>query len=329
MNNHNPLATFRLTALWALSESGLGGLMHAVKIPFTGFFLGGFAIVIVTLIGQLNRNQFQSIMQATFLVLLVKAAASPHSPPMAYIAVVFQGLAGAIVFTVIRYRHLAAMVFGGIALLESALQKFLVATLIFGKSIWDALDSFIASILKDLSFIAEFSFSFWLIATYTALYLCWGLWLGWWSAGLFERLQLQKEEVLQRFRNLPAIVHSKNDNVPSKRKSKLLVTALVLAFIVSVFVAANDQHKALYAIIRTLAALALLFWVVTPLVQWAVQYWVKRKKESSQMVALLEQLPELKSYVKPALQLAQQQQKGIRVYPVFVQNLLLLALYAK
>lgn len=88
MSKENQLAISRLTALWALSESGLGGMMHAVKIPFTGFFLGGFAIVIITLIAHFSKTPFKSILQATLLVILVKAAASPHSPPMAYLSLI-------------------------------------------------------------------------------------------------------------------------------------------------------------------------------------------------------------------------------------------------
>ncbi|MFN9519473.1 MAG: hypothetical protein ACK574_07030, partial [Bacteroidota bacterium] len=71
MENTNRHYINRLTALWAFSESGLGGMMHALKIPFTGFFLGGFAIVILTLIAHHSRNRFSDIMQSTLLVILV------------------------------------------------------------------------------------------------------------------------------------------------------------------------------------------------------------------------------------------------------------------
>ena len=148
-NNHTSLLT-RLTALWALSESGLGGFMHALKIPFTGFFLGGFAIVIITLIAHHTHHKSKSILQATLLVILVKALVSPHSPPMAYIAVAFQGLSGLALFALIPNTRLAAALFGLIALMESAVQKFLVMTLIFGKSLWEALDLFVKAILKDI-----------------------------------------------------------------------------------------------------------------------------------------------------------------------------------
>src|SRR4051812_9858770 len=92
-------AVSRLTALWALSESGLGGIMHAMKIPLTGFFVGGFAVIIIALIAHFSDKSLRAILQSTLLVILVKAAVSPQSPFMAYIAVAFQGVAGALIFS--------------------------------------------------------------------------------------------------------------------------------------------------------------------------------------------------------------------------------------
>src|SRR4051812_36078262 len=128
----NTSSVQRLTALWALSESGLGGIMHAMKIPFTGFFLGGFAVVMISLVAHYTKNNMRQVLQATLLVMLVKVAVSPHSPWPAYIAVGFQGLAGALIYRMIPLYALAAPVFGFLALVESALQKFLLTTIIFG-----------------------------------------------------------------------------------------------------------------------------------------------------------------------------------------------------
>jgi hypothetical protein len=115
----------RLTALWALSESGLGGAMHAFKIPFTGFFLGGFAILIVCLIAYHSTNKWKAIIQATLLVILIKATASPQSPPMAYVAVAFQGLVGALFFSIMPFFRLAAIIFGMLASFEYCHSKVL------------------------------------------------------------------------------------------------------------------------------------------------------------------------------------------------------------
>ena len=55
--------------------------MHAFKLPFTGLFVGGFAVLCVGLLAYVERPAASTILRATALVLLVKAVVSPHSPP--------------------------------------------------------------------------------------------------------------------------------------------------------------------------------------------------------------------------------------------------------
>ncbi len=329
MNQQPSPIIMRLTALWALSESGLGGLMHAFKIPFTGFFLGGFAIVIITLIAHHSTRKWKSIMQATLLVVLIKAAASPHSPPMAYIAVAFQGIAGAVFYSTVPFFRLAGILFGMIALFESAIQKFLVMTLIFGKSVWEALDSFFLGILKDLSFSSDFSFSFWLIATYTLGYTLWGILLGWWATALPARISNQSEQILANYKNLvPETVSAQQTN-RKKRNRKMMATLFMLLFIATTFLLQGSGGKAFYAIARTVAALLLLFYFINPLVKWLMQKWLSKEeaKNKNQVSTLMDTIPELKNHVQPAMQLARQQHSGLPVYRAFVLNLIVFSLY--
>ena len=51
----------RLTALWALSEAGLGGILHALQSPFTGLFVGGFAIILISLIAYFADDKWETI----------------------------------------------------------------------------------------------------------------------------------------------------------------------------------------------------------------------------------------------------------------------------
>ena len=320
----------RLTALWALSESGLGGMMHALKIPFTGFFLGGFAIVVITLIAHFSQNRWKDILQATLLVVLIKAAASPHSPPPAYIAVGFQGLMGAVVYSTLPVFRLAAVLFGMLALFESAIQKFLVMTLIFGKSLWEALDLFFQGIAKDLSLSSDFSFSFWLIAVYTGIYTLWGMVLGWWAGKLPQQLEVQQMEILQQYEALTISVEEEQlEKKKNKRFKKLFGAFFILLFVVGVFLIQGAGSKATYAILRTLAALLLLFYLINPLIKWLLQKWAGKKQgnEKAKMQTLLDMLPELRNLIAPAMQLAKQEHKGLAVYRAFVVNLIVLALY--
>lgn len=324
--------TARLTALWALSESGLGGMMHALKIPFSGLFLGGFAIVMVTLIAQqYSKGRFKAVMQATLLVILVKAMASPHSPPMAYIAVGFQGLAGACIYS-LGFNRITCIVFGGIALFESAIQKFLTATLIFGKSIWEALDGFFNSIAKDLGLSGDFPFSFLLIGVYTAIYVIWGKIIGSWSFSLQKRMETEAPVIIEKslriaFQNSESIQFKQKN----KRRLKLLSIFFVLVFIASVVLVQDGVSNALYAIFRTLAALLLLFFIIGPMVKYLFRKWIanQQMQKQQQIQHIVDAFPEIKSHINPAMQMASQEHTGLMKYKAFVFNLIVLTLYQK
>lgn len=329
MSNQQQKNVMHLTALWALSESGLGGLMHAFKIPFTGFFLGGLAIVIITLLAGITTQKTKTILQATLLVVLVKAAASPHSPPMAYIAVGFQGLIGALIYGLSPSLKFAAPWFGALALFESAVQKFLVMTLIFGKSVWEALDLFVNGILKDFHINTDFSFSYWVMGTYTAVYILWGFLVGWWASDLWKRLHASKTQIIEQYQALPLVSTLEIKNNKKKRLSKIWSAFFVLIFISSVFLFNNLGGKAGYAVLRTIAALLLIWFVLNPLVQWMLQRWISKKQASKQhqVTSILGLIPELKNLVQPAFQLAKQQHQGAFIYKAFVFNLLVLTLF--
>jgi len=318
----------RLTALWALSESGLGGAMHAFKIPFTGFFLGGFAILLVCLIAYHSTHKWKAIMQATILVMLIKATASPQSPPMAYVAVAFQGLTGAIFFSIIPFFRMAAVLFGMLALFESATQNFLLTTLIFGTSIWEAMDLFFQDILKTLCLSIDISFSFWLILIYTLVYTIWGMLLGWWGASLPAKLERESTGIIEKYKHLETGADIET-NPRKKRKHKLWSLLFILLFICITFILQGSGSRAIYAISRTISALLILLFVVSPLIKWLMKKWlVKAKNKKQQAISqLMDIIPELRSYVKPAMQLAKESHNGLLVYKAFVINMIVISLY--
>ena len=89
----------RLTALWAFAESGLGGLMHALQIPFTGLVVGGMAVMIISLIAEISEHDHKQVLKSALVVLIVKAMVSPYTPFPAYIAVSFQAMLGYALFS--------------------------------------------------------------------------------------------------------------------------------------------------------------------------------------------------------------------------------------
>lgn len=136
-----------LTALWALSEAGMGGLVHAIKIPLTGIVLGASAVILISTLAFFAERKAAAILRATVVVLLVKAAASPHTPIPAYFAVAFQGLAGALLFEYLPWHAGAAVLLGLLAFWQGAAQKLLVVTLLYGRGLWESLDTLGRSLL--------------------------------------------------------------------------------------------------------------------------------------------------------------------------------------
>lgn len=329
MQTNNTAFITRLTALWALSESGLGGLMFAFKIPLTGIFLGGFAVIIITLIAKYSSSKWQSILQATLLVMLVKAAASPHSPLPAYLAVGFQGLAGACIYAALKVNGFSTLLFAILAMLESALQKIIVMTLIYGKNIWVAIDGFFEMIVKDFGIGKNVSFSIWIISAYLLLYVSWGIVLGWWGFRIARNIDQKAIGVLDEYRQYQP---TENIAVPKRRGGRYMkwfFIIVTLSFTTMVFLIQGMGGAALYTVLRTIAAIVLLFFVINPLVKLFMTRWLNRKQQQQQkgMDEILRLLPELRLYVQPAMQLSKQKNKGLAVYGGFVINLLILSLF--
>lgn len=139
---------YRITALWAISESILGGLLHGLKIPITGILVGGLAVIYLSMLARMISPK--AIIKATILVMIIKGILAPHSPFGAYFAVGFQGLMGYLLFSSMPSSRFAALLLGLVNLLESALQKLIVTTLIFGMDVWVALEEFIVYVMRQM-----------------------------------------------------------------------------------------------------------------------------------------------------------------------------------
>jgi hypothetical protein len=330
-NEPNHLAITRLTALWALTESAVGGWMHALHLPLTGIFVGGAAVVMIALIARYSHFSYREVLQATLLVMLVKFAASPQSPPQAYVAVGFQGLAGAVLYKLVPNFTIASVLFGVIAMLESALQKLIFMTLIYGRSLWEALDAFFGNIVKSFSLPADIPFSYWLIAGYTWLYAVWGLVLGIWISRLPGRIKARAKAIGRHFRELQLAEESAIQSTTGRRKGRLLPMLLMLGFIAGVFLLSGRAGlgKAEYVIVRTLAALVLLFGIINPLVKLLLKRWLSKStsKHKESLEEILDLLPELRKQVRPAFRMASTNHTGFRRYSAFLFILIVITLY--
>jgi hypothetical protein len=322
-------AVFRITALWAFSECALGGIMHALKIPFTGIFVGGFAVLCIGLLAHLSGRNMAAVLRATLLVILVKAIVSPHSPPTAYLAVGFQGVTGALILCNLRPFALAAYLFGFLAITESALQKILVLWLFFGKSLFEAFDLFVGGVLEDFKIQSQVSWSMIAVGCYVGLYALWGLVLGFW----INKLPGQLERRASDYANLTLPASEALVSEKKKSATKWLFPLIVLVFIVLTFLLAGGKasgaQRALYAVMRTAAVLAAWFFLVQPLVTWLFQRWAKQKSEAEKgnLQQIMEFMPGLRAKSGPLYRLVSERYKGWRRFPEFVVALFVVAIY--
>ena len=264
-------AVERLTALWALNEAGLGGLIHALRVPFTGIVVGSPAVVLIALIAFFAERKARAILKATVVVLLVKAAASPHTPLPAYVAVSFQGLAGALLFGLLPSIRLGALLLGLLALWQGAVQKLVVMSLLYGRSLWDSVDAVGHWILEKMgSGPGELSPTGWFLIVDLGYYSLAGLATGW-LAGAIPR---EIAAALKNPRPAPAPLGDAPPlPLPPPRKrwwrrtpfKTGLVLLLLLAVLVWVHPGQEGWLRGLRAFARAGVVLALWMWIVRPL----------------------------------------------------------------
>jgi len=319
------LLNAKLIAIWGVSESGLGGLLHAAKIPFSGILLGSFAIIIITYLAKSNEDRFRSIIKATMLVVLIKAIVSPHSPPMAYVAVLFQGLLGASLYGMFGVNKLTATSLGALALLESAFQKILTLTIIFGMNLWESIQRFFDGIQAKLQadWITELPWLF--LVLYGVLYFIVGIFAGNFALRLPEKVH----------NNAMAIqdldLESTSGKIPMKKRKRkrFWLIASLLLFSSFVFLFSGMHKQALSIILRTLAAIIFFLFLFNPIFKFFVQKWANKEKRKKQKTlnVIMNLMPDIKNNIGLAQQLSSNESNMLRRSKSFIIHWLSLSLY--
>ena len=271
----------KLTALWALNESGLGGFLHVFNTPFTGLIVGGISILLISLIAFYAENKWQAILKALLIVLIIKMAVSPYSPFGAYVAVSFQALFGALLLSNFSWKGATLMVLGMVTFLESAIQKIFILTIVYGTELWEAINIYGAWVQNKLNFISETSTTSVLVTIYLLVYGICGI-----LAGLFIKsmINIIANKTESDFYIEPDNLDS--DATPSKVsfKAKVIwVWLITVAVIVLAFAFFGGDlfgwKKGVYIMLRSFLILMLWYLVIGPFLLKLVQKYL-RKKES-------------------------------------------------
>lgn len=280
-------AVWGLASVWGVAEAGLGGIMHGLKLPFTGLTVGGVAAAVLIALSAHERGLYHPqqtgtrstllLLKVTGTVLLIKALASPHSPVTAYVAVAFQGLIATVLFRIIPSFRLAALAFSVLAMAESAAQKFLMLLLVYGHAFVDALDAltgYASGQIQALGWDVALDGTF-LLALFIGVYVAWGAILGWTVGGWPSRAQFISTQIEEDWKRFGASMPIRPPQKKRFQKHLLLVSMLII-----LAVAGATASELGWLIARTIAITALLFGVLGPLTRKLLTNYASPEKTS-------------------------------------------------
>jgi hypothetical protein len=303
----------KITAAWAFSESAFGGILHVLKIPFTGLFIGSAAVFFICLIAQLSKNKSE-ILRATLLVILVKAITSPFTPLNSYLAVILQGLLGYLLFKYLPNQKIAAIILGILALFLASMQKILVMTILFGTTIWESIDSVVRisfSFITNKEFVSSFSISLALIAGYTLLHLIAGIYVSVKSMRLDKWIH-KKNEILSDYidkQNNNFFFDKPQDGKGKKwweRKSGIVIlTFFVIMMIMSYIfpqLGSSTSLNILFMLIRSIIITIIWFFIISPLLLRLFERYInsKRSRYTEQVSSITNLFPGFKIMISYA-----------------------------
>lgn len=313
----------KLTALWALNESGLGGFLHVFSTPFTGLIVGGIAILLISLIAYYAENKWKTILKALIIVLIIKMAVSPYSPFGAYVAVSFQGVLGALLFSKFSWKGATIIILGLVTFLESALQKLIILTVVYGAEFWQAVNIYGAWVQEKLNFISETSVSSVLIFIYLSVYCICGI-----LAGLFIKSIIQ---IISQKKQTEFYLSLETNQLKERKrkgwfKNKMIWIWLgTVAIIFGAFTFFDDNlfgwQKALYVLLRSFLILMLWYSVVGPFLLRMVRKYLNKKK--SQYKEDISDAMDLFPYFRQIISYTWKETKhlkGYKRFKVFIAN---------
>ena len=314
---HTGKAFQKITALWALNEAALGGILHAFDIPFTGLIVGGVASVLIALLA-LFLDKRGSITKATVIVIVIKAVVSPYTPLAAFVAVFIQGLVGELLFSSKRFFVLSAITLAVFASMYSALQKLFLITVLFGTTLWNSIDLFFNYVLKQLSFLGpDIHFSYYLIAFYLILHLVFGT--------LFGLIAARIPKIINSLNDSSLLIPRENikniriESPSSSRKKKnfwfqkltgiAVFVFLLAALFISYFYDVQESGNGvliLLTIFRAIGITLLWFFFVGPI---ALKYFQKiiklnQNKYTDEIKSILQSFPYYKDITQKCYALA-------------------------
>lgn len=292
---------YRLITLWVICEAFAGGIMHGIKIPFSGLVISSLAMICIILIAY-HVPEKNAILKATIIVAIFKLMLSPHSPGPAYIAVFFQGLLGNFLFGNKKYFTASAIILGILGAVESAIQRLLVLVIVYGNAFWKAFNVYINKLTGEKSIT---NYTLFIAIGYIFIHAIVGLLVGIYASRMAKRSlhwKVQHPEFL--------IKHTEEhqNNFPKKKKKIkaakwifVICWALLLsAYVHSWIVPGNaiiPKNEIMAMLLRSVLIITTWLFFLSPLLSLLIKKSIENKKvKHHEAIAVITKLlPESKS----------------------------------
>ena len=315
-----------LILLWAFAESGIGGILHALKLPFTGIFVGGIAIICIALMSYFTNNRL-TILKALGVVLLVKFTVSPHSPWQAYVAVVFQAYLGYFLFKTNDHFKIKCFLLSVICMLESAIQRVLIMVLVYGTDFMKAIDKAALALAQSLGLNDLPSLVFSVFGLYIIVHIVVGVALGWWLPSIPERLW-QLEIKVPDGPTLPP------HEVRKKGIKTILWGFIILAailFVIKILVPDMPATDILFIFIRSVLVSIGLIFIVGPWIKTLILKYSADKTGQNQILfkEIVNDIPDFTSRAIQLVYFVNTEYRGLKKLKIYILSLLQLSLRYK
>lgn len=234
---------------------------------------------------------------------------SPQAPPPAYMAVFFQGLVGELLFWNRKYFRLFCVLLALLAMVESAFQRVLTITILYGNDFWTAVNSF----MKKLTGSEQLTdYSFFIILWYVLIHIIAGVLVGVWAGFLPQRIQLMSP--LQKKYNVETTTSAINIPKTKRKKTFRLIFFMIWIFLLAVYIQSFFKigtellppGMVLRILVRSVIIVLTWYFLIGPAVKQLLHKWLQRKKQQSaeQVQQVLNLLPSTQGLMVRSWQLA-------------------------
>ncbi|MFA3782676.1 hypothetical protein ABRY23_06365 [Melioribacteraceae bacterium 4301-Me] len=334
-------AVQKVTAIWGFTESVFGGILHILKIPFTGLIIGSFAVLFIFLIAHYSKKPIM-ILRSTMTVILIKAVVSPYAPLTAYFAVSLQGLLGFLFFSFFKYELLSTILLGVTALTLSALQKIIILTILFGTTFWHSIDLFYESILKELNLVVSIlpqNISIVLISIYISIHAFAGLIVGIKAFSIPQKIKQMADMFKidnEKFNNNIDLFEKRKTNKKKKWWQKtsgiIILTIFFSLAVYSYFTPQFNKQKSieiLLMIIRSFAITLIWFYFLSPVIVKFFRKVIVKKQlaYNSEINRAISLFPKFKTLLNYAWENSQDKKGITRIKNFLYTSLIMILIY--